>query len=111
MQAIIDAQGPSACRNDVGKLTFDVAAANDGRISEINCLQLNRLGRTAGAPVAKGAGIKLFSKVGDRVEKGQPLYRIHAYDQSELDLAATAAKANCGYTIGARHPVIGETAP
>jgi thymidine phosphorylase len=60
---------------------------------------------------AAGAGIKLFSKIGDRVEKGQPLYRIHACDQSELDLAATAAKANCGYTIGARHPVTGETAP
>ena len=94
MQSIIDAQGPSSCRNDVGKLTFDVAAADDGTISEINCLQLNRLARTAGAPIDKGAGIRLFSKIGDRVEKGQPLYRIHAYDQSELDLAATAAKAN-----------------
>ena len=30
MQAIIDAQGPSTCRNDVGKLTFDVAATDDG---------------------------------------------------------------------------------
>src|SRR6266536_6295885 len=90
------------CRNDVGKLTFDVVAANDGTISEINCLQLNRLGRTASAPIDKGAGIKLFSKIGDRVEKGQPLYRIHTYDQSELDLATTAARANCGYTTAAR---------
>ncbi|MGY4364023.1 thymidine phosphorylase [Bradyrhizobium sp. LB1.3] len=49
-------------------------------------------------------------KIGDRVEKGQPLYRIYAYDQSELDLATTAAKANCGYTIGTKHPVTGETA-
>ena len=87
MQEIIDAQGPSTCRNDIGKLTFDVRAADDGAISEIDCLQLNRLARTAGAPIDKGAGIKLFSKIGDRVEKGQPLYRIHAYDQSELDLA------------------------
>ena len=30
MQDIIDAQGPSTCRNDVGKLTFDVVAADDG---------------------------------------------------------------------------------
>ena len=30
MQNIIDAQGPSSCRNDVGKLTFDVAATADG---------------------------------------------------------------------------------
>jgi thymidine phosphorylase len=111
MQAIIDAQGPSTCRNDIGKLTFDVAAANDGTISEINCLQLNRLGRTAGAPIDKGAGIKLFGKIGDHVEKGQPLYRIHAYDQSELDLAATAAKANCGYTIGTQDQPTDETSP
>src|SRR6478752_710996 len=102
MQEIIDAQGPSSCRNDIGKLTYDVRAADDGAISEIDCLQLNRLARTAGAPIDKGAGIKLFSKIGDRVEKGQPLYRIHAYDQSELDLAATAARRDSGYVIGAR---------
>ena len=105
MQSIIDAQGPSTCRNDVGKLTFDVLANCDGTISAINCLHLNRLGRTAGAPIDKGAGIRLFNKIGDHVEKGQPLYRIHAYNRSELDLAATAARGNSGYTIGTRHPV------
>ena len=93
------------------KLTFDATAANDGTISEINCLQLNRLARTAGAPLDKGAGIRLFNKIGDRVEKGQPLYRIHAYDQAELDLAAAAARANCGYTIDDQCPASGETLP
>jgi thymidine phosphorylase len=109
MQEIIDAQGPSSCRNDVGKLTFDVRAADDGAIAEIDCLQLNRLARTAGAPIDKGAGIKLFRKIGDRVEKGQPLYRIHAYDQSELDLAVSAATRNSGYLVGTRHPASVET--
>ncbi|OCK53617.1 thymidine phosphorylase family protein [Bradyrhizobium sp. LMTR 3] len=109
MQEIIDAQGPSACRKDIGKLVFDVCAADDGAISEIDCLQLNRLARTAGAPIDKGAGIKLFRKIGDRVEKGQPLYRIHACDQAELDLAIAAAKRNSGYLIGVRHPVSAET--
>jgi thymidine phosphorylase len=111
MQEIIDAQGPSGCRNDIGKLAFDVRAADDGAISEIDCLQLNRLARTAGAPIDKGAGIKLFRKIGERVEKGQPLYRIHAYDQSELDLAVTAATRNSGYVIGTRDPVSVETTP
>jgi thymidine phosphorylase len=111
MQGIIDAQGPSNCRSNIGRLTFDVAADSDGSISEINCLQLNRLARTAGAPIDKGAGIRLFGKIGDRVEKGQQLYRIHAYDRSELDLAATAAKANSGYTIDNRHTVTGEATP
>jgi thymidine phosphorylase len=104
MEEIIDAQGPSTCRNDIGKLTFDVLATGDGAVSEIDCLQLNRLARTAGAPIDKGAGIRLFCKIGDRVEKGQPLYRIHAYDQSELDLAGSAATRDSGYLIGAGQP-------
>lgn len=99
MQEIIDAQGPSSCRSDIGKLTSDVVASDDGEVSDINCLQLNRLARTAGAPIDKGAGIKLFRKIGDRVEKGQPLYRIYAFDQSELDLAVGSAKANPDYTV------------
>ena len=110
MQDIIDAQGPSVCRNDIGKLTYDVVAADNCAISEIDCLQLNRVARSAGAPIDKGAGIKLFSKIGDRVERGQPLYRIHAYDRSELDLAATAARCSSGYAIGDR-TVSGELAP
>ena len=54
-------------------------------------MRLNRLARTAGAPIDKGAGIKVFKKIGDRVEKGEPLYRIYAYDAPELDLAVAAA--------------------
>jgi len=111
MQEIIDAQGPCHCRADIGKLTFDIIAADDGEVADINCLQLNRLARTAGAPIDKGAGIKLFRKVGDRVEKGQPLYRIYAFDQSELDLAAGAAKTNPGYTVVNSRTSSSRTAP
>jgi thymidine phosphorylase len=99
MHKIIDAQGPSVCRTDVGPLTANVLAPRDGVVEGIDCLRLNRLARTAGAPIDKGAGIKLFKKIGDRVESGEPLYRIHAYDQSEYDLAIAAAKANNGYEI------------
>ncbi|MBX9645750.1 MAG: thymidine phosphorylase family protein [Xanthobacteraceae bacterium] len=111
MQEIIDAQGPSGCRNDLGKLTFDILAADDGVIAEIDCLQLNRLARTAGAPIDKGAGIKLLRKIGDRVERGQPLYRIHAYDQSELDLAVAAARRNSGYAVDGEHLPASEATP
>jgi thymidine phosphorylase len=111
MQEVINAQGPSACRNDIGKLTFDILATDDGTISEIDCLQLTRLARTAGAPIDKGAGSKLFRKIGDRVEKGQPLYRIHAYDQAELDLAVAATRRHSGYALGAPGRVPAETVP
>ena len=111
MQEIIDAQGPSQCRADIGKLTIDITAADDGEVADIDCLQLNRLARPAGAPIDKGAGIKLFRKIGDRVEKGQPLYRIYAFDQSELDLAVGAAKVNPGYTVANPRTSSGGTAP
>ena len=102
MHKIIEAQGPSGCRTDLGTLTADIPALSDGDIESIDCLRLNRLARTAGAPIDKGAGIKIFKKIGDRVEKDEPLYRIYAFDQSEFDLAVSAAKANSGYVVGLR---------
>jgi thymidine phosphorylase len=99
MLKIIDAQGPTRCRTDLGTLTADIPASSDGIVSSIDCLCLNRLARTAGAPIDKGAGIKILKKIGDCVEKGEPLYRIYALDQSEFDLAVAAAKANAGYLI------------
>ena len=102
MHKIIDAQGPSACRTDLGTLTADIPAPQDGVIAAIDCLRLNRLARSAGAPIDKGAGIKVFKKIGDRVEKGEPLYRIYAYDAPEFELAIAAAKADTGYVVGSR---------
>ena len=102
MQKIIEAQGPTLCRNEIGDLTTDILASRDGVVSAIDCLHMNRLARTAGAPLDKGAGIKLNKKIGDHVEAGEPLYRIHAFEQSGFDLAQSMAKANSGYAIS--HP-------
>jgi thymidine phosphorylase len=111
MQKIIDAQGPSICRTDLGTLTADIPASSDGVVSSIDCLRLNRLARTAGAPIDKGAGIKVFKKIDDRVEKGEALYRIYAFDQSEYDLAVAATKANTGYVIDGQRSRRAETMP
>lgn len=99
MQKIIEAQGPSGCSTELGPLSFDVTAAGDGVVSGIDCLRLNRLARTAGAPLDKGAGIRLFKKIGDRVERGEPLYRVYTFDRSEHDLAASAAAEQTGYVV------------
>jgi len=104
MQKIIDAQGPSDGRSDLARLTFDVKAPSDGVVSAIDCLRINRLARTAGAPIDKGAGIRLFKKIGDRVEQGEPLYRIFAVDRPEHDLAAAATTVDAGFTIGPASP-------
>jgi thymidine phosphorylase len=102
MQKIIEAQGPSRSKSDVGPLTADVPAPRDGVVEAIDCLRLNRLARTAGAPIDKGAGIKVFKKIGDRVEQGEPFYRIFAFDEPEFNLAVAAAKADAGYVVDAR---------
>jgi thymidine phosphorylase len=101
MQKIIDAQGPSNCSADLGTLTVDIAAERDGVVEGIDCLRLNRLARTAGAPIDKGAGIRLFKKIGDHVEQGEPLYRILAVDIAEFDLARAGAKMDAGYRVTA----------
>jgi thymidine phosphorylase len=66
MQEIIDAQGPSKCRNDIGKLTFDVRAADDGAISEIDCLQLNREPRAHRSTRARASSCSARSAIASR---------------------------------------------
>ena len=111
MQKIIDAQGPSGIRAELGNLSFDVTAESDGFVSGIDCLWMNRLARTAGAPIDKGAGVRLFKKIGDRIEKGEPLYRVYAFDQSEHDLAAAGARIDNGYSIETGRGLGGKPAP
>jgi thymidine phosphorylase len=109
MQKIIDFQGPSKCSTELGNLAFDVKAARDGVVTAIDCLRLNRLARTAGAPLDKGAGVKLFKKIGDRVEQGEPLYRVYTFDQPEHDLVASAASADTGYVVNGHEILQGKT--
>ena len=99
MQRIIDAQGPSNLPAELGALTTDIVADKDGVLEGIDCLRLNRLARMAGAPVDKGAGITVFKKIGERVEAGEPLYRIYACENSEFELVSAAAKSNSGFAI------------
>ncbi len=99
MHKIIDAQGPSGCATELGSVTSDVLAPRDGTIEAIDCLRLNRLARTAGAPLDKGAGIRIFKKIGDRVEQGEPLFRIYASSSSEFELALAASKVDAGYVV------------
>jgi thymidine phosphorylase len=107
LQRIIEAQGPSSCNNTLGTLTVDVHAPADGLVEGIDCLRLNQLARIAGAPIDKGAGILVLKKIGDRVEQGEPLYRIYACEHPEFELAAAAADAQSGYVINGQAAAAG----
>jgi len=99
MHKIMEAQGSSTCVKDLGKLTADVRAPNDGRVVGIDCLRLNRLARMAGAPIDKGAGIKVLKKIGERVDRGEPLYRIYAADPLQFELTVAGAEMSTGFVV------------
>ncbi len=100
MKAIIKAQGRRKEIPKPGKLTFDVKAEASGTVTAIDNLQINHIARLAGAPMDKGAGIDLFRKLGDRVQQGDILYRIHSDFDSDFRFAKELAMKNSGYTLG-----------
>ncbi|MCJ9428819.1 thymidine phosphorylase family protein [Kordiimonas marina] len=100
MNKIIDAQGRQSAQPCAGALTHDVLASKTGTVIAIDCFRINRIARLAGAPMDKGAGIDMFKKVGDTVEAGEPLYRIHACFESDFKFTKAYAEEDSGYALG-----------
>lgn len=100
MQRIIEAQGKQQNTFTPGSLTRDVCATRDGVVTSINNLQMARIARLAGAPMDCGAGVDLFKKLGDSVEKGEPLYRIYAEFPADFQFSCELSQKDMGYTIG-----------
>lgn len=103
MQAIIRAQGEKPFNHDCPALAphqFEVLAPEEGTVTAIDNLRLAQIARLAGAPKAKGAGVDLLTRIGDRVDRGQPLYRVHAAFRSECSFARQCSEHANGYSIG-----------
>lgn len=93
------AQGPPPAKVRLGQLVMDVPSARSGIVSAIDCFRIARIARFAGAPLAKGAGIDLHKKVGERVEAGEPLYRIYSQLESDFTFATAMAAEASGYDV------------
>jgi len=100
MNAIIAAQGAQTSHYPLGKLTHDILAPADGVVTSIDNFQMAHIARFAGAPMDKGAGVDLFKKLADPVEKGEPLYRLYAEFPSDFKFALALCEQANGYTIG-----------
>jgi len=87
LEKMIDAQGRRAVPASVSDVTHTVCAAVAGRVSAIDGWTIAGIARAAGAPQSKGAGIDLLCSVGDAVQVGDPLYRVHAADAAHLSVA------------------------
>ena len=59
------------------------------------------------AEVDKGAGVKLFKKLGDRVEQGESLYRIYAQFPADFNFARELAAQNNSFAISDQPLVMG----
>jgi thymidine phosphorylase len=85
-QAICEAQGgmrkpPQASQQ------WPLAAHRAGRIISIDNRRLGRAAKLAGAPGDKAAGLEMHGRLDDVVEKGAPLFTLHAETRGELDYA------------------------
>ena len=65
----------------------DVVAARSGSVVSIDNRRLARIAKLAGAPLAAAAGLDLHVRCGDFVERGQPLFTVHAESPGELAYA------------------------
>jgi AMP phosphorylase len=71
-----------------------VEARRDGRVSHANNRLVNETARRAGAPKDAGAGLDIAVGVGDPVDRGAPLFTVHAETAGKLDAAVAFAREN-----------------
>lgn len=89
MREIIKAQGgnPSIQPEDIGigEFTLNIRSEKSGQVLWMENRIIVEIGRAAGAPKDKGAGIVFNKKIGDEVKKGELLFAVHAEKKYKLD--------------------------
>ncbi|MCD6458833.1 MAG: AMP phosphorylase [Thermoproteales archaeon] len=82
LREIIEAQGgdPNVKPEDIpiGDKKVIIRSQKKGRVLWINNAAIAKIARAAGAPKDKGAGVRLFVKLGEYVREGDPLFEIRA---------------------------------
>ncbi|MBP9691718.1 MAG: thymidine phosphorylase family protein [Alphaproteobacteria bacterium] len=85
-EAICEAQGGMR-ELHFAPLTSVITAKRDGIVTNIDNRLIARIAKLAGAPDSPAAGIDLHTPLGMHVEKGHPLFTVHATTKGELDQA------------------------
>lgn len=78
----------------IARLRHQFGAPDTGTVTGVDNRLLARIAKLAGAPAASAAGLELHAKIGDRVERGQPLITLHAETRGEMAYALAFARAN-----------------
>jgi len=92
-EAICEAQGglrdPPRAAN-----THTVLSDRAGEVATIDNRRIATTAKLAGAPDDKSAGVEMQVSVGQKVERGQPLFTIHAESSGEIVYALDYASAH-----------------
>ena len=100
---IVRAQGGGEVRSSdlvPGAFVKDIHAKRAGYVEYIDNPSIVAIAKGAGAPSDRGAGIELLHKKGDRVEKGEVLFRIYAENESKLERATDSARSRRPMHVG-----------
>jgi thymidine phosphorylase len=90
---IVAAQGPRELPPEA-PYRHTIETVMDGRIREIDCWEIARVAKRAGAPANVAAGVRLLRTVGDVVAKGEPMFQIHAESAAQLEFARAYAASH-----------------
>ena len=97
-QAICDAQGGMRTP-PVASHQRPVHASAKGRVKAMDNRRLAKAAKLAGAPTSPAAGIDLHVGLGVAVDRGQPLFTVHAQSRGELDYALHYISAQAGLIV------------
>jgi len=91
--AIREAQGG---QRDPGRASLrrDVFAPENGIVVAIDNRRIARFAKLAGAPNSPNAGLEMRVHLNDKIERGQPLFTLHAETTGEMEYATRYVEAN-----------------
>jgi thymidine phosphorylase len=98
LRAICEAQGGMR-EPPRSSISHVVEAQASATVAGFDNRRLGRIAKLAGAPSDKAAGLDLHVRVGDRVERGQPLFTVHAEAPGELAYALEYLARQAGVVV------------
>ncbi len=104
-QIIFEQGGDSEIKPEdiaVGEYGLDVTADKNGYVLWINNQGLSDIARAAGAPKDKGAGIILYKKIGDKVDKGEKIFTVLAEKSRKLNRVREVMEEEVAFGVGDR---------
>jgi AMP phosphorylase len=86
----------------IGDYGLDITADKTGYVLWMNNTALIEVARAVGAPKDRGAGIYLYKKLGDRVNKGEKLFTVYAEKTRKLERVQKILEEEAVIGVGER---------